>query len=213
MKPPVRAWSRREEIANSLSHGAGFVGVLIGTPFLLIAAVDHGRIGPIVGACVFALLAMLLYLISALHHWFLPGKTKDFFEALDHAAIFLMIAGTYTPFALGVLWGPWGWLLMSVIWPFAIIGAWLKTTRRVRRPFFTIALYVAMGWFMLVAVRPLSVRMPMAGLSLILAGGLAYTGGLGFYVARRIPYHHLGWHLSVLAGTAFHYFAVLRYAA
>src|SRR5260221_658376 len=112
---PIRPWTRGEELANSLSHGAGFLAALIGTPFLLAAAAQHPGIRPILGAGIFALTTLLLYLSSAVHHWLLPGKGKDFFEVLDHAAIFLMIAGTYTPFALGILWGPWGWLLLGVI--------------------------------------------------------------------------------------------------
>lgn len=207
-----RPWTRGEELANSLSHFCGFFGALIGAPYLLIAALHHGGLRPILGVSVFAVTAMLLYLSSATHHWLSPGKAKNFFEILDHAAIFLMIAGTYTPFALGVLWGPWGWTLLGVIWPLAILGVLLKSIRGLQPKLFTITLYVLMGWLIVIAFHPLSDHVPMPGLRLIVGGGLAYTGGLVFYLARRVPYHHLAWHLAVLAGTALHYFAVLRYA-
>lgn len=208
----MRDWSRGEEIANSLSHGCGLLAALIGTPFLLIAANHHEGPRPFLGMSIFAATTALLYLSSTVHHWLKPGTAKDFFEVLDHAAIFLMIAGTYTPFSLGILWGPWGWLLMGVIWPLAIFGVLLKTIRGLQPPLFTISLYVIMGWMMVIAFPPLSAHMPMSGFLLLLGGGIAYTGGLLFYIARRVPYHHLAWHLSVMAGTALHYFAVLRYA-
>jgi len=161
---------------------------------------------------VFAVTTALLYFSSSTHHWLKAGRAKDLFEVLDHAAIFLMIAGTYTPFCLGVLWGPWGWVLMALVWPVALFGVWLKTTRGLQPARFTIPLYVIMGWLMVIAYPALRAHMPQAGQALILAGGLAYMGGLVFYVARRVPYHHLAWHLAVLAGTALHYIAVLRYA-
>ena len=207
-----RDWSRGEEIANSLSHGLGFLAAAVGTPFLLRAAMHHGGIRAFLGMSVFAATTMLLYLSSAVHHWLRPGRAKDFFEVLDHAAIFLMIAGSYTPFALGILWGFWGRLLLGVIWPLAIFGVLSKTVRGLESPPLTIPLYVIMGWIMVFAFKPLFALMPAPGLLLLLGGGLAYTGGLGFYFARRIPYHHLAWHIAVLAGTALHYFTILRYA-
>jgi hemolysin III len=208
----IREWSRGEEVANSISHALGFVAALIGAPFLIMAAAQHPGPRSFLGMGVFALTTMLLYLSSAVHHWLLPGKAKDFFEVLDHAAIFLMIAGTYTPLSLGILWGPWGWLLMGVIWPAAVFGVLLKTMRGLQPPNSTIALYVLMGWMMVIALKPLLAHMPTAGLFLLLGGGLAYTGGLVFYHARRFPYHHLAWHIAVLIGTTLHYVALWRYA-
>ena len=207
-----REWSRGEEIANSLSHAVGFLAAVIGAPFLIMAAAQHPGLRAYLGMGVFALTTMLLYLSSAVHHWLLPGKAKDFFEVLDHAAIFFMIAGTYTPFCLGILWGPWGWLLMGVIWPVAVVGALLKTMRGFQPPGSTITLYVLMGWVMVIAFKPLLAHMPATGLLLLLGGGLAYTGGLVFYHARKFPYHHLAWHIAVLIGTTLHYIAVWRYA-
>lgn len=208
----VRQWSRGEELANSISHGVGFVAAVVGSPFLFMAAAEHHGVRAFIGMGVFAATTMLLYLSSSVHHWLQPGKAKDFFEVLDHAAIFLMIAGSYTPFSLGILWGPWGWVLMSVIWPLAILGVLLKSIRGLQSKFLTISLYVLMGWMIAIAFKPLLARMPPPGLGLLLAGGLAYTGGLVFYVARRFPYHHLAWHISVLIGTTFHFLVIWRYA-
>lgn len=209
---PRREWSRGEEIANSLSHAAGFLAAVIGTPFLLAVAHHQGGTRALLGMSIFAATTMLLYFSSAVLHWLRPGRAKDFFEVLDHAAIFLLIAGTYTPFALGFLWGPWGWFLLGLIWPLALFGVLLNSLRGVQPRKFTITLYVLMGWMMVIALPPLLKHMPHTGLLLLLGGGLAYTGGLVFYQARRFPYHHLAWHLAVLVGTGFHYFAVLRYA-
>jgi hemolysin III len=209
---PTREWSRNEEVANSLSHGFGFIAALVGAPFLLLAAAQHPGIRPVLGVTIFAAATILLYLSSAVHHWLLPGKTKDLIELLDHSAIFVMIAATYTPFATGVLWGPWGWFLLAVNWPLAIFGVLRKIRIGARPEAWSILLYVVMGWMMILAFPTLTSRMPRTGLLLIGAGGLAYTGGLVFYMARRFPYHHLAWHLCVLVGTTFHYFAVLRYA-
>jgi len=211
-KPAPRAWSRREEIANGASHAAGFLAALVATPFLISTAVHHGGFGRVLGAGVFSVSCMFLYLSSTLLHWLSSERAKKFFERLDHAGIFLLIAGTYTPFALGVLWGPWGWLLLSVIWPLAIFGVLVTTIRGIPSFRITTALYVGMGWFMICLLKPLSMRVPVRCLLLLLAGGLAYTGGLLFYVARRVPYHHLAWHLAVLAGTACHFVAVWQYA-
>jgi len=208
----VRDWSPGEELANGLSHSVGFLATLIGSPFLLIAAIHRGGSRPLVGVGVFAASTMLLYFSSALHHWWQAGRAKDLLEVLDHAAIFLLIAGTFTPFAVGVLWGPWGWLLLGIVWPIAIFGVLLKAVRGLQPPLFTVSLYVVMGGLIFIAIRPLSARIPIAGLLLLFGGGAAYLGGLLFYFARRFRYHHLAWHLTVLAGTALHYFAVLRYS-
>jgi len=208
----IRQWSRGEELANSISHAIGFVAAVIGAPFLFMAAAHHPSVRAYLGMGVFAATTMLLYLSSAVHHWLLPGKAKEFFLILDHAAIFLMIAGSYTPLSLGILWGPWGWLLLGLVWPLAIFGVLLKCLRGVQPKLFTISLYVLMGWVALIAFKPLLAHMPAPGLWLLVAGGVAYTGGLVFYVARRFPYHHLAWHIAVLVGTVFHFLAIWRYA-
>lgn len=211
-EPATRPWSAGEELAHSLSHGAGFVAAVIGAPFLVSSAIEHGGIAKIAGVCVFAATSMLLYFASSTHHGLPIGRIKDRFETLDHVAIFLLIAGTYTPFTVGILSGPWGWSLLVAVWLLAAIGAYLKFNKTLSCPKITIGLYVAMGW-LLVGAKPLWQRMPTTGLVLLVAGGIAYTGGLIFYVARRMRYHHLVWHVFVLMGTTCHYFAVLWYSA
>jgi len=207
---PPRAQSRGEEIANSVSHGTGFLAALIALP-VLVRGVGPHRPAVLVGAGVFAATMALLYLTSTLYHALAPNRAKRVFLILDHCAIYLLIAGTYTPFTLGVLRGPWGWTLFGLIWAFAITGIVLKAAGGVRHPGLSTALYVAMGWLILIAAKPLWHVMPGWGLFWLAAGGVAYTAGVGFYAARR-RYAHFVWHLCVLAGTACHFIAVLRYA-
>jgi hemolysin III len=201
-----------EEIANSVSHGVGFLAVLGATPFLVLAAIPHGA-GSIVGVSVFAATMAALYLASTIYHALPHTRAKRVFRVLDHGAIFLLIAGTYTPFTLGVLRGGWGWTLFGVIWGLALAGLIFRAIVAYRYPRITVAIYVAMGWLVLVAVHPLWQRMPLEGLLWLLAGGLAYTVGVAFYSARSLRYSHFVWHLCVLAGTTCHFLAVLWYAA
>ncbi len=207
-----RAQSVGEEIANSISHGAAFLAALAAIPVLVVGAVRHGG-GAIVGAAIFGASMALLYLASTLYHALAPNRAKRVFQILDHGAIYLLIAGTYTPFTLGVLRGPWGWTLFGLIWGLAIAGIVLKAVGGIRRPRLSTGFYVAMGWLILIAVRPLWDAMPAWGLFWLAAGGVAYTAGVGFYAAQRMRYAHAVWHLFVLAGTACHFIAVLRYAA
>lgn len=209
---PPRAQSVGEEVANSISHGTGFLAALIALPVLVLAAVPHGA-AAVVGASVFGTTVALLYLTSTLYHALAPNRAKRVFQILDHGAIYLLIAGTYTPFTLGVLRGPWGWTLLGLIWGLAIAGVLLKAIGGVRHPRLSTALYLGMGWLILVAAKPLWGTMPAWGLFWLVAGGLAYTVGVGFYAATRLKYAHFIWHLFVLAGTACHFIAVLRYAS
>jgi hemolysin III len=208
-----RPQSLGEEIANSVSHGVGLLAALVGAPILLLDAVRHGSRANVAGAAAFVASVVLLYLASTLYHAFPHGRAKSAFRTLDHAAIFLLIAGTYTPFTLGVLHGPWGWLLFGLVWSLAVVGVLLKVTSTLRHPVLSTALYLTMGWLALIAVRPLWVHVPPAGLLWLFAGGLAYTVGVAFFAARRLRYAHFIWHLWVLTGTGCHFFAVLRYAA
>ena len=142
-----------------------------------------------------------------------PTRAKRVFRIIDHAAIYLLIAGTYTPFTLGVLRGPWGWTLFGLVWGLAVIGIFLKSVRGIRYPRLSTVVYLAMGWLVLIALKPLWNNVPAWGLFWLLAGGVAYTAGVGFYAADRLRYSHFVWHLFVLAGTACHFVAVLLYSA
>jgi hemolysin III len=208
----MRQQSRGEELANSVSHGVGLLAAAAATPALFLGA-PPGDTRTLIGNALFAATLLLLYSVSAVYHALPPGPAKHVCRLLDHQAIFLLIAGSYTPFTLGVLRGPWGWTLLGLIWSAALFGVTLKATAGVRHPVLSMVLYLGMGWLVLVAIGPLSQRMPADGLAWLLAGGIAYTGGLGFYAAHRRRYCHFAWHLCVLAGTACHFVAVLRYAA
>ncbi|MFH1765640.1 MAG: hemolysin III family protein [Gemmatimonadota bacterium] len=205
--------SRGEEVANSVSHGIGFAAALAGIPILIVSAVQRGDVGSIVGGAVFGSAMALLYLTSTLYHAVPRGRSKDLLRRLDHSAIYLLIAGTYTPFTLGALGGAWGWSLFGVIWAIAVVGILLKLVAGPRYPRVSSAAYVAMGWMVLVALRPLWQNVPGWGIALLICGGLAYTLGVVFYLAPRLKYAHFIWHLFVLTGTTFHFFAVLYYAA
>lgn len=207
-----RPQTRGEEIANSISHGVGFLAALAALPVLIPGATRHGTAG-VIGAVVFAGSAALLYLSSTLYHALAPTRARPSLRILDHGAIYLLIAGTYTPFTLGVLRGPLGWSLFTVIWGLAVAGVVLKMVGGIRYPRLSTAVYLAMGWLVVVAARPLWVLMPAWGLFWLVAGGLLYTAGVGFYAASRVRYSHFIWHLFVLGGTTCHFIAVLRYAA
>jgi hemolysin III len=209
-----REHSRGEEIANSVSHGLGLVAALVATPFLIGHAARQGDTGFIVGASIFAATMVLLYLASTLYHALPIGHAKRVFRIIEHSAIFLLIAGTYTPFTLGVLRGAWGWTLLGLVWGIAMAGVALKALNRLTHPILTTILYLLMGWLIVIAAQPLSERVPESGLLWLIAGGLAYTIGVVFFAFdSRLRYGHFIWHLFVMAGTTSHYFAVLWYAA
>lgn len=208
-----RPQSLREEIANSLSHGAGLVAAIVATPFLIHDAARRGSVAFLVGVSVFAATVLLLYIGSTLYHALPAGRAKRAFRVVDHCAIYLLIAGTYTPFTLGVLFGAWGWSLLALVWSLAAIGVTLEVTGGPRHPALSLALYLGMGWLVVVAIRPLSAHLPAAGFIWLIAGGLAYTLGVFFYTAKSVRFSHLVWHLFVLAGTFCHFTAVRYYAA
>ena len=203
----------REEAANSISHGLGLLLAIVAVPILVIEAVRLGSVQFTVGVCVFGGTLILLYLASTLYHSLTHKAGKSLCRLLDHTAIFLLIAGTYTPFSLGVLRGPWGWSLLAIIWALAILGITLKIRVRTRYSRITIVLYVIMGWLAIVAIKPILLLVPVPGIVLIFAGGIAYTAGLAFFAAQRLRYNHFIWHLFVIAGTTCHFFAVLWYAS
>ena len=215
---PVRHAERHqslgEEIANSVSHGVGLLLAVIGAPFLVVSAVRQSDAAFIVGASVFALSMVLLYGASMLYHALPHNRTaKKVFKVLDHGAIYLLIAGTYTPFTLGVLRGAWGWTLFGLVWGLAAIGVTLKALNRMSHPHISTGLYLLMGWLVLIAIKPLAASVPTAGLWWLVAGGVAYTAGVVFYATdSRWRYGHFVWHLFVMAGTACHFVAVYGYA-
>ena len=213
LKVPKREQSRGEEIANSISHGIGLVAALGATPFLISHAVRSGVTGYIVGTSLFAASMVLLYLASTLYHSLPQGKAKSVFQVIEHSAIFLLIAGTYSPFTLGILLGAWGWTIFGLVWGLAVVGMVLKSLNRLFHPIVSTGLYLLMGWLILIAINPLTSLVPAAGLLWLGAGGLAYTIGVVFFLAEsRIKYGHFIWHLFVMAGTTCHYFAVFWYA-
>src|SRR5687768_14400325 len=187
-----RTQSLGEEIANSVSHGVGLLVAIASIPILLAAAMQRGGV---LGASIFATTMVLLYLTSTLYHAWPRTRAKQLFRTMDHAAIYLLIAGTYTPFTLGVLRGAFGWTLLAVVWSLAIAGVVLKAIGGIRRPTFSTGLYLALGWMGLVAVKPLWDRMPGWGLFWLAAGGIAYTVGVLFFIYdKRLRYSHFVWH-------------------
>jgi hemolysin III len=209
-----RPQSPEEEIANSLSHGLGFVAALASAPILVLTTAQTGRTLNVIGATIFATTMVLLYCASTIYHAVPHRRAKALLKKLDHGAIFLLIAGTYTPFTLGALSGPWGWTLLSVVWSLAVVGVTLKAFDRIEHPFASLGLYLLMGWLCLVALGPILERVPQQGLLLLGAGGFAYMAGVAFFATdSRLRYGHFVWHLFVLIGTGCHFFAVLGYAA
>lgn len=209
----VRDQTRAEELVNSLSHGLACLAGLIALPFLIVTLAGHSQVPTLIGAIVFGVTMVLLYMTSALYHALPPGKAKRVFEKLDHAAIYLFIAGSYTPFALGVLAGKWGWALFGAVWGLASVGITLKALNLLAHPILSTALYLVMGWLVLFAAAPLVAHIARPGLMWLVAGGLAYTAGVVFYLTdSRIRFGHSIWHLFVVGGSTCHFVAVLLYA-
>jgi len=206
-----RRYSVGEEIANSAIHGAGALAAVVGLVILVAAAAATGDGWRLASAVIFGVTLVLLYTASTLYHSVAHPRAKRVFRFIDHVAIFLLIAGTYTPFTLVSLRGPWGWSLFGVVWGLALAGIAGQSRLLHRWTALSLVLYISMGWAAVVAVRPLVAAVAPGGLLLLLLGGIAYTAGIGFYVWRRLPYQHAVWHGFVLAGSVFHYWAVLGY--
>lgn len=208
MPPKV---SLGEEISNSVTHGVGALLSLAGMVALILRAVRHGTPVHVASVSIYGVSLFLLHLSSTLYHALRAPRAKRVFWVFDHASIFLLIAGTYTPFLLISLWGTWGLTLMVAIWTLAIAGIALKSVFIGRFRKSSVVLYVLMGWLIVVAGRELWLNVPHNALILLGAGGLSYTGGVAFYCSKQLPYSHMIWHLFVLGGSACHYFAILLY--
>jgi hemolysin III len=204
-------YSAAEEIANSVTHGVGALLSVAGLVILIVLASLRGTAWHVVGVSVFGSSLVVLYTASTLYHGIQGPRAKRWLRAMDHSAIFLLIAGTYTPFTLVNLRGPWGWSLFGAIWGLALLGVILQLGVIKRGAVLSVLLYLAMGWIVTIAIKPLIASVEPGGLALLVAGGLAYTVGVIFYAWRSLKFGHAVWHGFVLAGSVSHFFAVLLY--
>ncbi len=204
-------YSTAEEIANSITHGIGIVLAVAGLGVLTAFAGKLGNAWHVVGCSIYAATMILLFTASTLYHAIPMPRAKSVLQVLDHSAIYLLIAGTYTPFTLVNLQGPWGWTLFGVVWGMALIGILLEVLPGRRRTGISLALYVIMGWCVIAAGRTLLATVAPGGLILLILGGITYTAGIGFYAWHRLPYHHAIWHGFVLVGAMLHFLAILFY--
>jgi hemolysin III len=206
-----RKLSLGEEIANSVTHGAGLVASIVGMVLLLAAAIRRGDNWIIASCAIYASTLVLLYAASTLYHSLAATRARHVFQIIDHSAIYVLIAGSYTPFALVNLRGPWGWTLLVIVWVLAAAGVTAKAVFGPRWPIVSTVLYIAMGWTAIIAFKPMLAHVAPAGLAWLVAGGLAYTGGIVFFAWERLRYHHAMWHLFVLGGSICHFVAILFY--
>jgi len=204
-------YTPREELANSITHGVGLALSLAGLVLLTTFSCLRGDAWLVTGTTIFGVSLVALYTTSTLYHSFRAVEVKRLLRKFDHAAIFLLIAGSYTPFLLVTLRGPWGWSLFGVVWSLAAVGIALKFRYAGRFRVVSTLIYIAMGWLVLTALRPLSAALPREGVWLLVVGGFCYTGGAAFYLWKRLPYHHAVWHLCVMGGSACHWAAVFFY--
>lgn len=213
-KKTRREQTHGEELANSISHSVGLLAAIIAIPFLLIKISGEDDTVLFIGVLIFACAIIFQYASSALYHALPQGHGKHIMRMIEHSAIFVLIAGTYTPFTLGILRDSWGIALCILVWSLAVVGVVLKSSNKLFHPQLSNALFLLMGWLIIVAVKPMLESVPLAGLLWLLAGGIAYTVGVAFYAASsRVRYAHFAWHLFVIAGTACHFIAVYGYSS
>jgi len=205
------AYTIKEEIANSITHGVGLILSIAGLGVLIAFASRLGNAWHVVSCTIFATTLILQYTFSTLYHSIQLPRAKSVMRVLDHSAIFLLIAGSYTPFMLVNLRGTWGWTLFGIVWALALLGVLFQISLLRRWQGISLALYIGMGWVVVVAIKPMLGAVAPGGLILLLLGGLAYTSGVGFYLWKSLRYNHAIWHGFVLAGSILHYFAVLFY--
>jgi len=210
-KTNVPIYSIKEEIANSITHGVGLILAIAGLGVLIAFASRLGNAWHVVSCTIFATTLILQYTFSTLYHSIQLPRAKSVMRVLDHSAIFLLIAGTYTPFMLVNLRGAWGWTLLTVIWSLALLGVLFQVSLLRSWQGLSLGLYIGMGWVVVVAIKPMLDAVAPGGLILLLLGGLAYTSGVVFYLWKSLSYHHAIWHGFVLAGSILHFFAVLFY--
>lgn len=203
--------SLKAEIANALTHGIGAALSVVALVLMVVSASVAGDPYRIVGASIFGAALVMLYSVSTLYHAVPALRWKRVLRLVDHSCIYVLIAGTYTPFTLVTLRGAWGWSLLGVIWGLAIAGILFKTVFIGRFKILSVGIYIGMGWLAVIAFGPIVRALPPAGLFWVVAGGVMYTSGVVFYVWRKFPHHHAVWHLFVLAGSACHFIAVYRY--
>lgn len=200
-----------DELANTLTHGVGLVLSVAGLVALVVLTSLRGNPWQIVGCGIYGGSLVVLYGVSTAYHGARKPRVKRILRTVDHIAIYLLIAGTYTPFTLVNLRGPWGWTLLGLVWSIAVVGTFFKLTVRNHSEWFSLGIYLAMGWVCVIAMKPILEIAPVGMLALLLAGGLAYTLGTLFYAQDHKPYYHAVWHLFVLAGSALHFCAVMLY--
>ena len=208
---PASLYSVAEEVAHSATHGAGLLLSIAGLVILIVLASTNGNAWHVVSVTIFGTTLVILYGASTFYHAWPKHRLKQLFRTFDHSAIYLLIAGTYTPFTLVNLRGGWGWALFGVVWGLAVFGIVLESVAARRMKVLSVTLYVGLGWLVAIAVKPLLESVPAGGLILLLSGGMAYTGGVVFYAWRKIPFNHTFWHVFVVAGSVCHYMAVVLY--
>lgn len=206
-----REYSSHEELAHGISHAIGAGFAILGLVILLVTATRYGNVWHVVSAAIYGSSLILLYLASTFYHLFSVPDIKKFFQQLDHVMIYILIAGTYTPLTLVTLRGGWGWTLFGLVWAMGLGGLVLELVIKQRIERLSLLLYLAMGWLLIIAVKPLVMSMAPGGLFLLLLGGLFYTFGTIFYAWKTLAYHHAIWHLFVMAGSTAHFFAILMY--
>lgn len=205
----IENFTKGEEIANSIIHGIGLLLSVAALIILIIFARESEDIHSIVSVCVYGFTLIILYLSSTLYHAFPTGKTKNIFEIFDHSAIYLLIAGTYTPLTLIALRNTLGWVIFGIVWGVAIVGVVFKVFWVKKFVIFSTSLYIAMGWMIIFAINSLIKIMTQQSIVFLVVGGALYTIGTIFYVWRKIKYHHAIWHLFVLAGSICHFFCII----
>ncbi len=211
METSLNRYSLGEDIANSVTHGIGIILSITALSILTAFAGIYGNVWHIVSVSIYGTTLILLYTASTLYHSIQNYRAKSILRILDHSAIYLLIAGTYTPFALVSLRGPWGWWLFGVVWGVAVLGIVFQLSQMRRWRAMSMSLYIVMGWAVVVVIKPMILSVATSGIVLLLSGGLAYTAGILFYAWEKLKFHHAVWHLFVLAGSVLHFLAVLLY--